>query len=160
MKIYFKIFLLVLSTFIIFSYSDKPKEIKTDNYSGIIFDKHPFNRSESFMPTEVEIHRLETLLEKRLVAVFGSDSDMSKESYGFKTKIIEDITKYKRRYFGIVNTVKKKIIYVEFVHPDIITNDSWKSPKWGMDGGGYLFWSIRFNMESELFYDLWINAKI
>lgn len=159
-KLNFARIFFVLICFLLTSLIDKPREIKTDNYSGIVFEKHPFNKSDSFMPTDLEIHRAESLLLKRLVAIFGSDPDMSQGSYEKKIKIIEDIKLYKRRYFGIINTVKKKIIYIEFVHPNAINNDAWKSPKWGMDGGGHMFWSIRFNMESEMFYDLWINADI
>jgi len=152
--------LFVLAGLSFLSLVDKPREIKTDTYSGIIFAKHPFERGNSFVPTDVEIYRAESILIKRLVAIFGSDPDLSEESYAKKKKIIEDIKLYKRRYFGIVNTVKKKIIFIEFVHPNAISNDAWKSPKWGMDGGGHMFWSIRFNTESEMFYDLWINDKI
>lgn len=151
---------LILASLLFVSFTDRPREIKTDNYSGVIFSKHPFYRGTSFLPTDTEIYRAESILEKRMVAVFGSDPDMSEESFQKKKKIVEDIKLYKRRYFGIVNTVKKKILFIEFVHPSAINNDAWKSPKWGMDGGGHMFWSIRFNTESEMFYDLWINAEI
>jgi len=160
MKNYSNISCIILTSWLFFSFVDRPREIITDNYSGIVFSKHPFNRGASFAPTDTEIHRAESILETRMIAIFGSDPDMTEESFEKKKKIIQDIKLYKRRYFGIVNTVKKKILFIEFVHPFAINNDAWKIPKWGMDGGGYMFWTIRFNSESEMFYDLLINSEI
>jgi hypothetical protein len=144
----------------LFVSAEKPREISTASYSGYVYSKHAFIRSKFFTPGDAEIQTAEELLEKRIHAVLGGDFDHSEESMIKKERIAMELPNYKRRYYGIINTVKKKILYIEFIHCELITSDAWKHPKWFVDGGGHLFWSIRFNISSGLFYDLWINAEI
>jgi hypothetical protein len=143
-----------------FAPAEKPREINFPNYSGYVYSKHAFIRSKFFTPGDAEIHAAEELLEKRILAILGGDFDHSEESLVKKQHIASELPNYKRRYYGLINTVKKKILYIEFIHPELITSDAWKHPKWFVDGGGHLFWSIRFNISSGLFYDLWINAEL
>ena len=144
----------------LFLSAERPREVVSDHYSGYIFAKHAYIRSKFFIPTISEIHEAETTLDAKIVAVLASDFDHSEKSLVKKQKIAEQLRSYKRRYFGIINTVKKKILFIEFVHEELITGDEWKHPKWSIDGGGHQFWTIRFNISSGLFYDLWINEDV
>jgi hypothetical protein len=153
----FFLFALVISSY---TPAEKPREINTSGYSGIVYSKHAFIRSKFFTPTDAEVHAAEELLEKRIHAVLGGDFDHSEESMIKKQHIAAELPNYKRRYYGLINTVKKKILYIEFIHQELITSDAWKHPKWFIDGGGHQFWSIRFNISTGLFYDLWINAEL
>jgi hypothetical protein len=141
-----------------FSCSKGQREIATNDYNGIIYPQHPYDKDISFIPSIGEMEILEKNLTKNLENILATEKDTSELKN--KAMIRKDLKRYKRRYFGRISIEGEKIIMVEFIHPDIIEKEEWKKPIWSVDGGGYIFWRIQYRLKEEEFYDFIINADI
>src|SRR5688572_785499 len=144
---------LVLVTFSFAScQQQKQREISTKTYSGIIYPKHPFKTEPAYTPSNREVEEIEKLIQEELTHVLSIDHDTSAHTMQNKSNIVVNFLQYKRRYFGWINSANEKLMLIEFVHPIAIgKTDDWKSPKWSMDGGAYLFWSVEYNHSQKKF---------
>jgi hypothetical protein len=135
-------------------------EYRQQDYEVKIFEKLPFGQQNCFTPSGEQIKKGEDNIKNNLDKVLSLETDTSEYTVYYKKMIRQDFNKYNRRYFGYTNGLNEPILLVEFVHKDFFKDDAWKSAKWSVDGGGYVFWSIEFNLQKHSFDKLWINAPM
>lgn len=68
-----------------------------------------------------------------------------------------NLKKYIRQYVGFYNNRDEKIIWINFLWKDSLTNDPHKDIIFINDGGSY-YWNVEVNLTNKLLYNLKING--
>lgn len=139
--------------------STENTHVVTSAYEGVIFTAdntqaagigYEFNDpiQAYWTPTEAQIDTLESGLTDYLKATIVPDN--------YAYKIIEDLSGYKRQYFGITFAGGQPLVYTNFFCVDEF--DYWlESPVFVMDGGE-CFFQVTYNPATDLFSNLRVNG--
>lgn len=146
--------------------SDSTYYIKSKCYEGYIFPKEniidadwmPFNDiRERYTPTNDDIIKAENILKEQL-------GNINKQALMNQMKgcpiIHKKLNKYKRQYFGYINSNGGKIIWINCVWYK--SEDALKL--WNkkvitiLDGCSY-YWNIKINLSQDKLFDLIVNGS-
>jgi hypothetical protein len=131
---------------------------QTENFDIAIFPANSpdlLPGAERFTPTKPEIDKAEEALLKQL-----KDLNADKQNQ-YETPVIDkNLKKYKRQYFGYIDSKGNKILFI---------NCFWKREKdplqnWMkemvrvLDGGSY-YWNVKFNLNTNELTDLVVNGQ-
>jgi hypothetical protein len=145
--------------------------IKENRYEGVIFSKDYIGIMNSsvnkFTPTQTDIESAEIVLRKGIKLI-----NVSRPNQFDKCPVIDrKLGKYKRQYFGYIDTNGDKIIFINcfwdkngfsgfidrifYNEPDDI---NWKTEeKYVLDGCSY-YWSIKVNLTKKTLFDFGVNG--
>ena len=140
--------------------------IKTNNREGVIFSKDYIgllnNSDNKFTPTLTEIDSAEIILRK------GIKKINRYRPIDNCPVIHRNLNKYKRQYFGFIDSNGDKIIYINCLWDKVGFIDrviykepvdtTWKiEEKMVMDGCSY-YWSIKVNLNQKTLFDFGVNG--
>jgi hypothetical protein len=108
-----------------------------------------FDAEEYWTPGEEEIIALEEGLEAFLRAEAG-------DRY---PHLYEELSSYKRQYFGIVNEDGREIFGVFFCASYYEYFDNWDESLAAVNDGGDCFFELRYNVETGTFSDLSVHGE-
>lgn len=127
---------------------------QTRDYDIAIFPKeyqlHGFEKR--FTPTKEEIFLAEEALQTQLKKI---NKNLPNQSHG--PVIHKNLNKYKRQYFGVYDENGKKILLINFFWEDR-PNEYWLQSEVQVDDGGSYYWQIKFSVEENQLFDLYING--
>jgi hypothetical protein len=149
--------LIILAVFKSFGQANIADHYKTRKFDVAIFpvtslDMIPGKR---FTPTKEEINKAEAVLNSEL-------KNLNKERPNqLSTPVIhEKLRKYKRQYFGYTDQNGKRILLIncywckrkEF-------DEKWLKEKISILDGGSYFWEIKFNLDTNELFELYVNGN-
>ena len=137
----------------------KPTQIadhfQTSKFDVAIFPKTSIDiiPGKRFTPTRKEVENAEAALAIQL-------KELNKPLVNqYKSPVIhKKLSKYKRQYFGYINESGKRILFI---------NSFWNKKEFGywlaskidvLDGGSY-YWNIKFDIDTQKFFNLYINGS-
>lgn len=148
-KLYPILFLVVL---LVVSCEDSPRDISTSNYSGRVYSEKPNHKDISFVPSDNDIIEFEKQLNIDLDNVLSESVDTLVQRN--KTKILTDTKKFKRRYYGVPTIESQKMLIVNFIHPDCLTNESqWRDSLWFPNLDNYTWFSIHYYLDDKSLFN-------
>lgn len=131
-----------------------------NHYKGYIFPKEaelliPFpDLISRFTPTKNEIILAESIIRDSIV---NENRILRNQGKGFPI-IHKKLNKYKRQYFGYINSDGDKIIWVNCIWFKKISNKISEEVIIIMDGGSY-FWNIKVNLSKKKLFALAVNSN-
>lgn len=128
-------------------------DIKSSTIRGVIVPKEYFRMeapyfSEHWTITNFDFDNMESQLEKYL----RDEADLQRYK-----DLPNKFRKYKRQYVGEIKE-GKKIIFINFFC-DIPGLDNWKQDVVEVGDGGDCFFSIKYDIQTKKFSELWINGE-
>jgi hypothetical protein len=100
-------------------------------------------------PGEEEIIALEEGLEPYLREEAG-------DTY---PRLSEELSSYKRQYFGIVNEGEREILGFFFCDADYDSFDDWQDELVAVMDGGDCFFQLHYNVETDSFHNLSVHGE-
>src|SRR5690606_23206700 len=151
---------------ILFSYDVFGQEahyIKEKKYKGYSFPENHNaligiqNQSSKFFPDEKIIEHFESVLSNSIVDLIKDLPDQGERCPNIRRKL----RKYLSQYFGFVTTNNERVLYVNFVwskKDDFILRQI-DSEFLNFYGGCSFYWNLKYNLDTDEFYDLRVNTK-
>ncbi|MXV51331.1 hypothetical protein GS399_10155 [Pedobacter sp. HMF7647] len=128
----------------------KTKKFDTAIFPASSLDMDPGKR---FTPNKEEINRAETNLNSDL-----KDLNKNKPNQSPATVIHEKLRKYKRQYFGYTDQNGNRILLINCFWSKIKEfNERWLNEKIVVFDGGSYFWQIKFNLDTNELFELYVN---
>jgi hypothetical protein len=160
MKLLIYLYLSFVTINFSYSQSEKGKYIKDTYYEGVILNGDKMltskekKKRKTFTPSIEEIKRLESQFDYKLRIL-----EDSKHNKVFKDSdfILENLSKYKRQYFGLINKKGEKIILVNLFYNKNVFPDWLEKEVFVFDGGHY-FWNIQYNLSTKKLFNIMING--
>lgn len=148
--------------------------IEGNGYSGVIF---PADRAkglaESFglrvggywTPNSELIARLESKLRPALEEESRSQippGEPGRRAFliGEAGKILAHFEEYKRQYVGIILLNGSRRVFLNCFRPSDDPSDGWRQDLVVVDDGGFWFWQIQFDLDSQHFVDFTSNGYV
>jgi hypothetical protein len=143
---------------------DKGQHIKEIKFEGFLFPKENVkdsdwmplsNMKERYTPSREEIFKAEDILFKQLKEI---NTSLMNQGNGCPI-IHKNLKKYKRQYFGYINDIGEKIIWINLVwNRDDNNKGLDEGVRFVLDGCSY-FWNIKVNLNEEKLFDLIVNGS-
>jgi hypothetical protein len=151
------IFILIFAV-LIFSMGESQtvaEHYKTENFDVAIFPKeYQLHKYENrFTPTKEEITQAENALNKQF-----RKFKISKWNLAGGPNILNNLNKYRRQYFGIIDENGNRILYINAFWSDEDGFDYWLDKEIFVNDGGSYFWNIKYFINENLLSDLMING--
>ena len=133
---------------------------KGKGYKGYMFDtsylvlKSIKEQQRKTMLSCDEIKIAEGILKKNLVDLNASKINQTEGC----PNIIKKLCKYRRQYFGFINTKGEKIIWINFFWNKEF-NDKAKYELIGVNDGCSYYWNIEVNITTNSLSNLQVNGK-
>jgi hypothetical protein len=107
-----------------------------------------------FTPTKAEVDQAEKALNTQLK---GLNTDKLNQ---YDTPVIDkNLKKYKRQYFGYINTKGERILFINcFWKKDKDDAQLWLRERIRLLDGGSYYWNIKFRIEKNELFDLDVNG--
>jgi len=133
--------------------------IKTSRYEGVIFSKYyigfMFNQDRRIDLTLIQIDSAEQILRSGIMQINANQYNQG----GDCPLIHKKLSRYKRQYFGYIDSNGDKIVYINCFWEKLPANNSWKThEKVVLDGCSY-FWSIKVNLNKKQLFELGVNGS-
>jgi len=142
--------------------AQKNDTIIVDHYKTVDFDCAIFPKNSDdmvpgprFTPTREDINRAECILKIDL-------KKLNKDLINQPPIIHENLSHYKRQYFGYYDEKGQKILLINcfWDRPGIEEFEiGWLKGMIQVSDGGSNFWSVKFNMDKDKLFDLSINGN-
>ncbi|OGU78712.1 MAG: hypothetical protein A2W11_02795 [Ignavibacteria bacterium RBG_16_35_7] len=132
------------------------QEIQGLNYEGIIF------HSKDYTPDLKTVSEMEINLNQFLKTTLSDSVWLNVDSNRRNQLIfvVNNSSKYKRRYSGSLNAKTEKIIRIEFFLLECIPKgESWKNQELKIHDGGECCWNLFYNTTTKTFFDFNINSN-
>lgn len=135
--------------------------IKGKNFSGYIFDSEKFalvsieNQVQRYTPTKEDICLAEKLLAKQIKDI---NKDQLNQTDGCP-KIHKNLSKYVRQYVGFINDKQQKVIWINFIWENEISDKKLQEDIIQSYDGCSYYWNVTVNLNNTQFYDLNVNGK-
>lgn len=134
----------------------KADHYKTKTFDVAIFPANYFGLipGKRFTPTRQEIDKAEIALQNNLKSLNRQLINQS------STPIIhKNLKKYKRQYFGYIDYNGNRILLINcFWTKDKDDTERWLTDQKMVDDGGSYYWNIKFNLDKNELFDLYING--
>ena len=130
----------------------KTRKFDTAIFPANYIDMLPTPR---FSPTKQEVEKAEKCLKKNL-----EELNQPLVNQTPKTIIHQKLNKYKRQYFGYVDSNGQRILIINCFwvkRRDDINRDWLKQSIDVLDGGSY-YWHVKYNLDTDKLFDLNING--
>jgi hypothetical protein len=152
---------LIFFTFLMSIFTNNPVFINSKDFSGYIFDKNQLvlisidNQSKRYTPSKEDIFLAENIIKKNLKCL---NNDLINQ--GDKCPIIHKKTKkYIRQYVGFINNRNERIIWINFIWKDKLSDSQVsKDIIQVMDGCSY-YWNIKVNLNTKNLNELNVNGQ-
>ena len=146
--------------------------IKTQKYEGVIFSKDYItwsfpNSDNRFTPTMSEVDYAEMILRKWI----KETNNEKLNQVGNCPVIDRKLYKYKRQYFGFINSTGDKVIYINcflenngfwgFWDKNILKepeDNKWKTEEKIVLDGCSNYWTIKVDLREKTLFDLKVNG--
>ena len=155
--------LLITISFSPNAFSQEAQYINGKKYKGYSFPENHnafvgiLNQSSKFFPDENVIEHFESELSNRIVDLTKDLPDQGERCPNIRRKL----RKYIRQYFGFVTMNNERVLYVNFVwtkKEDFILRQL-DSEFLNFYGGCSFYWNLKYNLDTNEFYDLRVNTK-
>lgn len=135
--------------------------VKADHYTTKEFDvaifpaySHDLIPGQRFTPTRQEIDKAEAALRGNLEKLNQPLRNQSSSPV-----IHKNLKKYKRQYFGYIDTNGDRILLINcFWARDQDDPDRWLTTRIFVHDGGSYYWNVKFNLQKNELFDLYING--
>lgn len=157
----FYIFIAIIFSFNV--YGQNAQCIKGKKYKGYVFPKDHNaligiqNQSSRFVPDKKDIEYFESVLRERIVNLTKEIPDQGERC----PNIAKKLRKYTRQYFGFITNDQERVLYVNFVwsKSDDLILSKINTENIGVYGGCSFYWNVKYNLDTDVFYDLRVNTK-
>jgi len=151
------------TTFPLNAFCQEAQYIKGRNYKGYVFpeDHNAFvgilNQSSRFFPDEQIIKSFESVLSSKIDCLTKEIPDQGERC----PNIAKKLRKYTRQYFGFITNDQERVLYVNFVwsKSDDLILSKIDNEYIGFYGGCSFYWNVKYNLDTDVFYDLRVNTK-
>jgi hypothetical protein len=138
----------------------KCEEVSGSNYHGFAFHKDwdvdvtIDDQQGRFTPTDEEIAQAEKLMQKKLAYVNREHPNQE----GMCPIIDEHLREYKRQYVGFLDVHGYRVLWMNFVWDDKVSNQLNKDILLAEGGCGH-YWHLLVNLDTEKVYGLEVNGS-
>lgn len=146
---------------LIYTIIQLPTFIKGKDFSGYIFNAEHFvllsidNQNKRFTPTEADVIQTEKLIKNQINCL---NKELLNQSDGCP-KIHKNLKKYIRQYVGYIDSDGNKIIWVNFIWKNEVSNEKLKEDFIQVFDGCSHYWNLKVNLQENKIYDLKINGN-
>jgi len=135
---------------------NKADHYKTNKFDVAIFPANYFDLipGHRFSPTRQEIEKAEIALNYNLKIL---NKQLVNQS---STPIIhKNLHKYKLQYFGYIEKNGDRILLINcFWSKNLDDNDRWLTDRISVLDGGSYYWNVKYNLDKNELFDLYING--
>jgi hypothetical protein len=129
-------------------------------------NKLVFSNAKPADLTNEDLFKIENALEKviaelniKQVENFKDiNSRFPNEKYRLQDFLIKK-DDYKRQYLTVLNTKGEKEVFINLISNEIPLSSDWKTTILRSHGGGKDFFSLKINLNTGKYYDVWVNAE-
>lgn len=133
------------------------RHYKTSRFDGVVFTENyiSFYQGQKFTPENEDIDRVENALRNDLETVNSQRINQT----GRNPIIHQNLSKYRRQYFGYVDQNGDRIIHVNCFWKEKGRFDNWLDERVTVLDGGSHYWSVKFNLTTGKLFDLQVNGS-
>lgn len=150
-----KLLLLGLLLFV----SQEPTYIKGKKFSGYIFNAmHQvliMDEDKRYTPTEADIILTEKLIVEKIKEL---NKRQENQSHGCPV-IHKSLRRYVRQYVGFINAKGEKVVWINFIWKDRVSDEELKEDIVVVNDGCSYFWTIKVNLFTLTLHDLQISGQ-
>lgn len=130
-----------------------------ENFTGVIFPadvdiSYLFRDYGRWEPDQSQVFTAESLVREYLQQLAGNAATIQRDAR--IKKVYEELNRYKRQYFGLIDKQGDKIIWINFFLPEF---SDWKEKIVDVMDGGASFFNIKVNLKTGKCFNLYINGE-
>jgi hypothetical protein len=135
--------------------------VKKKRYEGFVFSKNHFllmtvgDDFSRYTPSLEDITKSENILSRGICRMNIQHINQSNDC----PVIDKKMRKYKRQYFGFINSKGDKVLWINFIWSKYVSKDGLTDDVILVNDGCSYYWNVKVDLSNDSLYDLHINGR-